>query len=620
MAIGTVSWTLKLRTTALTAIFAIAIVADPVGPGASAYGSTSQTASRALTLSVTSSVMSEGQIAHFQVRSASESRGRTARLQSKSGSKWLTIDSTTVSRKRSASFLRALPIGRHKMRVVLMKTRRHKSITSNAIIVRVNERPAEPVRRALLPGEQMTAGQSIRSPRGQYQLTMQADGNLVLYDTGDSNALWSTGSLGANRAVMQADGNFVVYSAGNAVWTSGTDGFLNGRLVLQDDGNLVVYDDDQAVWSRHDGYLGDQLRNGISLAEGRRLLSSDHRFSLEVQGDGNVVVYDQQSGEAAWAASTQGAGNRLVMQPDGNLVIYNSADQALWSAGSAGFGPSATLVMQNDGNLVVYAHGLPVWSRGTGYIGGRLSPDQTMDAGDLRRSQNGRYRLYMQGDGNLVMYDTSNGAALWSSGTSGNNHAVMQGDGNLVVYPAAGAALWSSGTGGRNGARLEVQDDGNLVLYQGGTAIWSRNSGPVSGIDAQTDAFVGRWNGRYVDVDGVPAGQPYQCTDLFNKFHTEVMGGTYVRMGGDGGAKNLWNTTNDQMLSKYTKISPSQAARKGDVAVWSGESLGSGGYGHVAIVLNDSGSNLSIFTQNPGAAQVASHSKAHLLGYFRPNT
>ena len=81
----------------------------------------------------------------------------------------------------------------------------------------------------------------------------------------------------------------------------------------------------------------------------------------------------------------------------------------------------------------------------------------------------------MQGDGNLVLYQ--GGTARWNTATNGRggHRAVMQGDGNFVLYTAVGAALFNSQTAGLTNSFLAIQDDGNLVVYQGGTAHW--NSG-----------------------------------------------------------------------------------------------------------------------------------------------
>jgi len=75
-------------------------------------------------------------------------------------------------------------------------------------------------------------------------------------------------------------------------------------------------------------------------------------------------------------------------------------------------------------------------------------------------------KLVMQEDGNLVIY-SADGKALWSTGTYGNPGAykVMQSDGNLVIYSKDGKALWSSGTYGTPGAYDVMQEDGNYVIY-----------------------------------------------------------------------------------------------------------------------------------------------------------
>ncbi len=111
-----------------------------------------------------------------------------------------------------------------------------------------------------------------------------------------------------------------------------------------------------------------------------------------------------------------------------------------------------------------------------------LLSGETLWAGQHRDSPNGQYRILMQSDGNLVLYDlwnlTSEGwwTALWYSNTYNNPGArlAMQADGNLVVYSSANSPLWNSETWGNPGAQLHVQDDGNLVIYGNGIAKWHR--------------------------------------------------------------------------------------------------------------------------------------------------
>jgi CHAP domain len=103
----------------------------------------------------------------------------------------------------------------------------------------------------------LTAGQSLQSCKNGYRLSMQTDGNLVLY-TSSHYALWSsrTNGKGGQNAVMQGDGNFVVYTAGSrdehqALWASGTNGHPGATLAVQDDGNVVIYENSKAIWATH---------------------------------------------------------------------------------------------------------------------------------------------------------------------------------------------------------------------------------------------------------------------------------------------------------------------------------------------------------------------------------
>ncbi len=88
----------------------------------------------------------------------------------------------------------------------------------------------------------LRTGQSLVSANGLYTLTLQPDGNLVLYY--QQTLLWASDTVGtgANHLRMGRDGNLVLSGSGSAmVWSSNTSGKGAANLVLQDDGNLVIY-------------------------------------------------------------------------------------------------------------------------------------------------------------------------------------------------------------------------------------------------------------------------------------------------------------------------------------------------------------------------------------------
>lgn len=99
------------------------------------------------------------------------------------------------------------------------------------------------------------------------------------------------------------------------------------------------------------GSVCGRLNPGGALFAGQRVNSCDGRYFLQMQGDGNLVLYSSTKG-ALWATYRYGTGQRLVMQTDGNLVVYNSANQVRWNSATQG-NPGAWLRIGNDGELSV---------------------------------------------------------------------------------------------------------------------------------------------------------------------------------------------------------------------------------------------------------------------------
>ena len=126
------------------------------------------------------------------------------------------------------------------------------------------------------------------------------------------------------------------------------------------------------------------------------------------------------------------------------------------------------------GTLVI-SPGTPGISAPATPVASQLASNTSLQPGHSISSPNGRFKLYMQLDGNLVLYAPS--GAIWSSGTCGKagTSASMQRDGNLVLY-RNGRAVWASNTAGHTGAYLALQNDGNLVIYQNSKALWASNT------------------------------------------------------------------------------------------------------------------------------------------------
>lgn len=88
--------------------------------------------------------------------------------------------------------------------------------------------------------------------------------------------------------------------------------------------------------------------------------SCNGRFSLVMQGDGNVVLYEN-TGAVLWHSQTHGLpGQALVMQGDGNFVLYDGAGKALWHAGTHGH-PGAAMRVEEDGNVIIWDGWTAIW-------------------------------------------------------------------------------------------------------------------------------------------------------------------------------------------------------------------------------------------------------------------
>jgi LysM repeat protein len=126
----------------------------------------------------------------------------------------------------------------------------------------------------------------------------------------------------------------------------------------------------------------DVLRAGESLGIDQKLTSSNGKYTLIMQGDGNLVLYTE-SNTPVWATSTQGSGAvRASLQDDGNLVLYTKEVErrfrrdvavAVWASQTRG--ENVRLILQDDRNLVIYtSDGRELWASGTALAGGAEAP------------------------------------------------------------------------------------------------------------------------------------------------------------------------------------------------------------------------------------------------------
>ncbi len=274
----------------------------------------------------------------------------------------------------------------------------------------------------------------------------QADGNLVLY--AGSTGYWSTntsGHTGQNYQLeLSSAGPYIRITGGGSTPWAGVGSFapffLNAgnslnlsdglHLSFQTDGNLVLYTaQNVALWAT--SLVPQNNAAGFwGLTQG---LSCSSCYAV-FQGDGNLVLYDPNSNynpyHAYWASNTSGP-QQLRISASAPYVVLTDGTDVLWTGGNtfdpfslnAGhsivLGNGLRLSMQTDGNLVLYDSAWnALWA--TSLQSQNNAPGFTGLTQGLACSA---CFASFQADGNLVLYDPSTNYnqyhAYWASNTVG---------------------------------------------------------------------------------------------------------------------------------------------------------------------------------------------------------
>lgn len=212
------------------------------------------------------------------------------------------------------------------------------------------------------------------------------------------NGRWDDNQCEASFAYAceDASGNWFVPDNTTGAWSNGVSACANlggtFSMPTNSQSNQKLKLAKESV-----GYSHVWLNHTDSETEGQWLVSGQTTAFASVNLSSAEFISGELVLEAGESVTTQD--RRLVMQGDGNLVLYKYGNGSLGSA---------------------------LWSSGT--------------------NSGLNYKAVFQGDGNLVVYDAS-GSAKWASGTNpSGSKLALQADGNLVIYSSTGQALWSTGT------------------------------------------------------------------------------------------------------------------------------------------------------------------------------
>jgi YD repeat-containing protein len=301
------------------------------------------------------------------------------------------------------------------------------------------------------------------------KLTWDANGNLTLVNHlgGGTVTTWGLDSptplTGANAGKLcfgNGAGRLRIHdSTGAMVWKSGDYSASNGvlsidqcKVQIKNTSGAVVWEETTPQCDRR-VYHKPAVTKCWSTGDTQKLLSDEDKHLELWWKSGNLTLYREGSQIAAPWISFGGTTKELCYQSDGNLVVFNTSGQVLWSAGSAvppagsGFTP-AHLSMDECGLAFTYTDSNtqykrrdkaqcertsiePGWCRDTGAAGTILKNDSV--------------RLEWMSDGRLRLYDADDNF-LWVANPAPGDRLCFQDDGDLVIsghgFPEV---KWSTG-------------------------------------------------------------------------------------------------------------------------------------------------------------------------------
>jgi len=170
--------------------------------------------------------------------------------------------------------------------------------------------------------------------------------------------------------------------------------------------------------------------------------------------------------QATGVASTNTIGLRVTSGPKNRIQICSYTAPRFTCANTTPYGLQTFTVVQFVGGAWV-----PLLGVSSVYLfGTRLTPGHGLAVGQSLYSANGLYHATLLRSGVLAVYGPR--GLVWRSTTSPTpaRQAWLRGNGALyLIGVPSGRVYWHVGAGGTH---LDMQGDGNLVLYAGTRPIW----------------------------------------------------------------------------------------------------------------------------------------------------
>lgn len=327
-----------------------------------------------------------------------------------------------------------------------------------------------------------TSGARTLLENDMAELRWLTSGNLVMYANGidEGDVIWQSNTAGA-KLCFNDGGQLAVYDSADAIlWQSNAAGDDTNLYTLGlDDCSLLVNRWDTGALSYDSDTTCPQ--------------STEQRTFTVYKGTSDVVLIESDDAELAfttagklvlrgkdgvqhWVSHVTSAGNRVVFQSDGNLVVYPvSGTASNWHANTVHGSSGYTISLDGCRFEIKTAAGATVFWRGAADCSTTslaFNGQSWKASGDTRILQTSEAYLNWQLDGNLCLYSAS-GQYIWCTmAVSTSNVLTLESDGDLVVAGGAGYAVT-----GKGATTLELGDDCTLTMKKNGATVHTLNAG-----------------------------------------------------------------------------------------------------------------------------------------------
>jgi len=307
-----------------------------------------------------------------------------------------------------------------------------------------------------------------------FDLIFKVDGKLYLFQN-DTTELWNSGNntKGIELRVL-GNGNLALYGTNNTiVWQSNTADNNNAYLCLTSTGHLFIRTDNN---KSHEfiKYIAGKGEYPSSIS---RIIDNNTELN-------KPLIYDSTNFDVVILKHNN---YLLILQYDGNLVLYDRNGNARWNTGTR---DAKTFMINEQGNMILSdSAGKTVWNTNTGKPGARLY--LTSNGYLFLRDPNNKgienyETIYPKEYPNFIQKNSyfSNSEFGVVVLQYGNNLLVLQYDGNLVLYNNS-VGVWSQkniGMGDNKVSALHVQDDNNIVIFGSDGKHYYSNSYGIDGI------------------------------------------------------------------------------------------------------------------------------------------